>query len=356
MNLPSFRELFDRAKNMILLYSKDLTSAMIDTTGTHSNIIAGTIAGIADYLVGKLAEAMQQTFINTATAGYLDELAYGWYGITRKSATPATATVQFSRTNTTGDITIPAGTILLAGDYQFSTDYDLTMDAGISSGLTTATCTIAGYDTNVAANAINTLQTPINDITVTNPNSASGGTDDEDDETFRERVRSYWSIAQRGTLSAIEYGAKQVPGITYAKAIETSSGLCSTVTLYIADQNGQANSTMVSNVTQELLQWKPAGVYVQVIAAVPYMISVAVTISVHAGEDISDAITAVKQAIVAYTNGLSLGEAFVPSDAESYVINNVSSVASCTITDPAVSITPDANSLVRTTLDNITVS
>lgn len=356
MYIPKFRELFDRVKATLLLYGHDITASMVDTTGTHVNIIAGTIAGIADYLSHLLADGLKQSFVTTATGGDLDRLAFGWYGLTRKSATPSTATVTFSRTDTAADLDIPAGTVLLGGDYKFDTDYDLTIPAGVSSALMTVTCEEAGYATNVGSGIISSLETPITGVSVTNPNAAAGGTEDETDEEFRNRIQGFWLIAQRGTLAAIEYGAKQVPGITYSKASEIDDGECATVTLYIADQNGQATSTMLQQVTEEERAWKPAGVHVNVIAAVPYMISIKMTISVGPGYDIPTAIVDAKNAALAYVNTLGLGDTFVPSDLGSYVVSHVTAIATCSVTDPAAAITPSSDELVRTTYNDIQVS
>jgi hypothetical protein len=39
-----------------------------------------------------------------------------------------------------------------------------------------------------------------------------GALDVEDDDTFRARVRTFWTTARRGILAAIEFGALTVPG------------------------------------------------------------------------------------------------------------------------------------------------
>src|SRR5260221_476101 len=84
-------------------------------------------------------------------------------------------------------------------------------------------------------------------LQVTNPLTTAGGEDVEDDDTFRARIRDFWRTARRGILAAIEFGAKTVPGVVSAQAVEALSvgaAPARVVNLYIADSSGVSSEAL----------------------------------------------------------------------------------------------------------------
>ncbi|ARD61132.1 phage baseplate protein [Kosakonia radicincitans DSM 16656] len=130
---------------------------------------------------------------NSAVGQQLDRIA-AFAGITRQDATFSTATVVFTGTPL---VEIPAGTLVrnrITGTL-WATDTTIpTSNAGIAT--VSVTCATAGA---VGANSDNLsiIATPVGGITsVTNPDSASLGADEETDDTFR--IRRNESVALPG--------------------------------------------------------------------------------------------------------------------------------------------------------------
>lgn len=128
-------------------------------------------------------------FYSTAVNSALDRLA-GNISLTRKVDAPSHAEVVIT---TEGEYLIQAGE-------KFETEdglvFDLTEDVitskqsnGAFQGTGNVECEETGEFTNVSANTITLFANPDEDfISVTNPRSAGGGQDYEDDETFRKRL------------------------------------------------------------------------------------------------------------------------------------------------------------------------
>ena len=73
-------------------------------------------------------------------------------------------------------------------------------------------CIEAGTIGNVAANTITIPDKPIPGITsITNPDPMTGGTEEEDDESFRERVLAAYDESLSGADSDYIEWAKRVP-------------------------------------------------------------------------------------------------------------------------------------------------
>ena len=132
-----------------------------------------------------------QAFATTATGSYLDAQADS-VGLQRKEGSFAQVELQFTGTDGTD---VPQGTrvttLTPAGQASQPIVFE-TLGATEISG-TTATATAQAIDlgvlSNVSAGTLVRLETGIVGISeVTNPASAGGGTDPEDDETLRARV------------------------------------------------------------------------------------------------------------------------------------------------------------------------
>lgn len=100
----------------------------------------------------------------------------------------------------------------------------------------------AGIEGNVPAHAITMLGTNINGaISVDNAEPTTGGTEIEDDDSFRDRIVAYdrtRSVSFVGSISDYERWALEVPGVGAVTVIpaQDDSGV---VTLIITDANGE---------------------------------------------------------------------------------------------------------------------
>lgn len=158
-------------------------------------------------------------------AACMVEFAWGDYldvhgtaiGVERRDEVRATGEVTF--TGTDGTL---IGTGAEVSTVQVSEDDDpaafVTTEAGTIAGgtLTLPVEAIeAGRTGNVAAGAIELVMSPIAGVTaVTNPTATTAGTDVEDDETYRERIKLAWSSARGGgSVDDYEAWSLDYPGV-----------------------------------------------------------------------------------------------------------------------------------------------
>lgn len=199
----------------------------------------------------------EQRFANTAEGEYLDQIAAD-HGLTRNPAVPAKVVLEFR--GIIGTV-IPRGTMVSTEDGQisFATDMDAVIeDDGIAIAL--ATCTVAGSIGNVAAHRLTVLATNVDGVTsVDNPEPATGGLDEESDESLRQRILYFRRNPERGgTLQDYERWALSVSGVTWVRAIDVPRGIGS-VDVVIAGDASQID-TLVQQVQELINLKKPCGV------------------------------------------------------------------------------------------------
>ena len=198
----------------------------------------------------KLQNILRLAFPQTSYGQYLDFLGE-MKGVFRHPATPATGTVVF--TGQPGTV-IPAGFVVLteaAGTFpaiEFKTKERVQI--GENGTVTVAAeCLESGTIGNVAANTITLLSEPINGVaSVTNPEPFTGGTEMEDDDSFRERVLTAYDEPLSGAKKDYERWAKEVPGVGEVYTVPLWNGP-GTVKILITDTNGQpANQELIDAV------------------------------------------------------------------------------------------------------------
>lgn len=163
----------------------------------------------------------------------------------------------------TGEVgtVIPAGTI-------FSTEADGTPAkeyASISSheigedgiGEIEVEAVEAGQGSNVTENMITLMASPVRGIiSVSNQNRITGGTDEEDDESLRERIMEVFTssgVSFVGNVSDYMRWAKEVTGVGTATVIPEWDGP-GTVKVIITDGNGEpANEHIIGAVYEHIV-------------------------------------------------------------------------------------------------------
>ena len=261
----------------------------------------------------KLQNILRLAFPQTSYGQYLDFLGE-MKGVFRHPATPATGTVVF--TGQPGTV-IPAGFVVLteaAGTFpaiEFKTKERVQIG---EDGMVTvaAECLESGTLGNVAANTITLLSEPINGIaSVTNPEPFTGGTEMEDDDSFRERVLAAYDEPLSGAKKDYERWAKEVPGVGDVYVIPLWAGP-GTVKVLIMDSNGQpANQELIEAVQNHIAPdgnlgggLAPIGADVTVDAPEVFEVNIALTIVLKDGytlEDVmEDLIANIKQFLGTY--------------------------------------------------------
>lgn len=178
-------------------------------------------------------------------------------------------------------------------------------------------CTEAGTIGNVAANTITLPEKSIPGITsITNPDPLTGGTEEEDEEAFRERVLESYNESLSGADSDYERWAKEVPGVGQVYVIPEWEGFGSgTTKLLIMDSNGQpANETLISEVQQYIAPlveknrggFAPVNASLTVAAPEIIIIDISVSLTFKDGYESAAVIEDVKENIREYLSTIEI--------------------------------------------------
>lgn len=320
---PSWQDLYNLARAELQLRRPDLFAEPGDITDM---VLAGS-AAMADAVVGVAARLFAATFVDTATGQDLTILADDHWSIQRQAATPALVTLTFSRdTDDAGAGDIPAGTVVATAIDALGRRLQFTTDTLVSFGATdtddktvAATCTTTGADGNVASGTINQITTTLFDdsITVTNAARADGGAEAETDDALRERVRTFPSVLRRGTLAALEYGARTVAGVATATATEGATGL---VTVYVADSAGGSNAELNALVQTELENWRAAGTVVIVGGAELMEVDITAKLLCKPGFSVTEKLSLLQAAVTGRMDKLVMGESLYLDELKAAII------------------------------------
>ena len=281
------QDLFYAARARLLALTDRYSAAAIDKEGNDINIILRIMAGVGEELSLEAAGqdlARALATVASTTDEQVERLCSDITGgqVRRFGDAAAIVDLQWSRQNTYA-LTLDAGTT--ASDLQGNV-YRLVNAVSWGSGQNAAKTVLAeaentGKIGNVAAGSITKPGTNLadNTLSVTNPSPASGGREQETIPELIARARDWFLNASRGTLSAIEYGAKQDPGVAQATATELTTERASLqipfyrVTMTIADANGQAGTALAARVREQLQEYRCAGVPVLLVGgSVQYLV------------------------------------------------------------------------------------
>lgn len=195
-------------------------------------------------------------------------------------------------------------------------------------------------------------------MAVTNPDVAAGGDASETDSLLRERARTFLRNARRGTVGAIESGGLAVEGVRLATAVEeldANGDPTGRVQLFISDAQGQGNSALAAAVAAELLEYRAAGVIVDVVASQPRFEAIVFALLFQSGTDSTLAFDEVKQLVVSTVNRLAPNTTLE----RSLLFSIARSVTGVIVPDTAIQvpvgdIVPADGEVIRTRLDLVT--
>jgi hypothetical protein len=189
------------------------TEILLNKTDKISDVSNESVLNGIAYGCGKLAQRLlvnqavveSHIFPDTAHGNYLDKLAE-LRGISqRNTSTGSTVYIRIegeSGSTYNKDLL----TFVSSSGIQFTLEEDLTLDSN-GWGYAKAKSVQSGSTSNVDALTINTIQgsgVPSGHIACTNEYRAVGGSDEEDDDTFRVRIKESVNQLARTTLSYIE--------------------------------------------------------------------------------------------------------------------------------------------------------
>ena len=146
-------------------------------------------------LLEEQSEATRIAFISSSYGIWLDKIGeLPFINLPRILGNTSIGTVTFTLAEIQdSDVVIPEGTLVACSDtgIDFATTQDCVITAGELSETATIEALSDGEDGNVLANTIDTISSDTLNtelISVTNPSACEEGTDEEDDEEYRERL------------------------------------------------------------------------------------------------------------------------------------------------------------------------
>ncbi len=292
-DLPSREELFQRFRQAALAVPDTKVSAReFDRPGSDLNLLAASGSLMGEEMIRRMAQAVANSFEDTAESNGLDRVVFDRKGIARKPAAPAVGEVELTRLTATAG----AGTIIggLPGSgppapTRIRTNqgivYFLTENAPFGAaelGPITATiqAELAGIEQEVEDNqAWNFVDVPFDTtITIANPDPTAGAADEENDVRYRGRAKNFFPTVRRGTRAAIQFGLDSTPGVDSAAVIETINPVngfpaCSAQG-FILDVLEQANQTLSARAQLRLLEFRPIGIPVILIPGTPQFVDI----------------------------------------------------------------------------------
>ncbi len=292
-----------------------------------------------------LDQAVEYGFAQSTYGLFLDARAEE-HGVTRKAATVATGTVEFTGTAST---VIPAGTqvsnTVLAGSPDtpqiFQTDAEGTVGGGGTVDVD-VTAVEAGTAGNLPAAAIDRMVTVVAGISaVTNAAELTGGTDEETDEVLRARLLA--AIAARegaGTADDYESWALEVSGVGAATTEALWAG-AGTVRVMILDTDlAPAGGALITAVDDYIETLRPIGADVTIATPSLDTHAISATLTMETGFTVVGVTTAVEEAIQAYYDSLGTGDDVIYNEVGAAIVTvpGVADYASLLVDGGAVNV------------------
>lgn len=351
MASPSFDQYFDAFRAQALIDRPDLSF----DEGDVSEMDGAGGAAMADRLTGWAAGRIKALFLDGANGTDLDVYGDDRYGIQRQAEVKATGQISLTRpTAAAGGGTVAAGSIVATArdssgaEVRFTTNVAVVFGAAELTKTVAATAEVAGVGGNVAIGAITRVVSTLFDLTIVVANAArfAGGAEEESDDEYRERIRSFPFTLRRGTEAALVYGALLVPQVTKAAVITDSSGA---VVIYVTDSTGASNAQMVALATAEIEKWAAEGALWTVTGGVVATANIVAVLTVRTGVDVNSIVTSVVAAITARVNKLTISETLYLSaiQAAIFAVSPDIIEAIVTINGAAANLAPTSNQIVR---------
>lgn len=276
--------------------------------GIRMKVLAGEVFS----LWNGLEWLKRQAFPATAIGEYLEEHAVQ-RGLARKEAVCSEGTLAFSRqTALEYDVLIPKGTVCATAGEE-SVQYVTLADALLAAGKLTVTAAAksreGGSRTNAAAGKIVVpVSAPSGIEAVSNPSAFTGGMDRETDEELRKRLLQSYSMISNGTNAEFYRECALRHDGVYSVGVKPRANGAGTVGVYLAAKGGAPAAGVVQEVQAELDSLREINVDVEVSAATLKDYSVSIYLEPAETTTFAAAKETVKQAILDYLAGLSVGE------------------------------------------------
>jgi uncharacterized phage protein gp47/JayE len=328
-------------------FVKNMVEYVIANQSTVSDLSPGSV-------LRSIIEALGLSLEEITTGTYLgfkrqfDTLPSDIYNFIKKAGLQASGHVVFSRTGTTGDVTIPVGTkVATSSGLIFITSAVGTIANGnTASGSIVVAAEKVGTVYNVLASTVIVMTDSVTGVeSVTNANAMVGGIDVESDYSFKSRFQAYIEGLAGSNLAGLKAGALSVNGITSASVVELIPAVANVnVNVYV--DNGLSTGTPSATIaevqsvidgdgTQANPGYRAAGVNVVVLS--PSIVTqniVGTVIVANTNVDATEVGNNVNQAVLDYVNNLGVGENIIRFKIIDAIMG-IYGVTDCTLTTPS---------------------
>jgi Baseplate J-like protein len=283
------------------------TGAQPELTDVQIGSVARTLLETTALELGRvyalLDTVYKSAYVDTATDDSLDNVV-ALLGIERVRGGRPVGDVEFTRADeTTGELTIPAGTRIATADAK--TQYELTATVSLSDGQKTVRGSARDLEPNdpLPAGRLTLLPVPIAGIaSVTNPGPTAIATQDETDDELRTRAKNFLHGSERATRGALDQALRGV-GVT-ADIDETTTPGRIAITPHV----DALPPDLLQRLTESIERVRPAGVLVQVgTPQPPHRVDLQLRLTTASGlltQDLRAAQRSVKQKIGDYFDRL----------------------------------------------------
>ena len=252
----------------------------------------------------------RQCFPQTAVGENLDHHA-SMRSLERKSATCAEGVVRFFAGESSELVrTIPYGTVCMTpGLVRFETQRTGLLMAGEMWVDVPVKAVEAGAGGNVAAGTVTEMAVaPVGIVSCTNPAGFSGGVDEEDDESLRERVLHSFRYLPNGANAAYyRQLAMADDEVAQAVVVPRPRGVGS-VDVVVASHAGVPGQGLLDRLQAQMEKEREIAVDLAVRAPETVEVSVAVEIAAKNGYEAQEVRERVRSALSNYFSGEILGE------------------------------------------------
>lgn len=251
-------------------------------------------------------DILDQYLIDTAEGEYLDNKAKDYF-MERNPATPSTGIVIF--TGVSG-VLIPEGTIVVAGELSFSTVQDATIDSS-GEARVQVMCTTHGANGNIMPDMITGLSSASNiaGVEARNEDAFEGGTDEETDDHFRQRIyEKKQNPIIYGNKNSYEIWAKEVSGVGNAKCLPCKNGNGSACLVILSSSGGVPDDKVIQNVTDHIEEKRLINAKISVMKAIPNAIHIDCKIVMKNGYSFEDITESFKMLLNEYLIKKVFGE------------------------------------------------
>lgn len=280
---------------------------------------------IAIWLQSLLIQILALSRAATSNGQDLDSWM-GDFGVVRIGAIPATGSVTFARFTPSTQAVIPLGATIedSTSGAKFVVVLDTTNTAynsqsggyvvlaGTTSITVAVVCTVSGSIGNSLAGNINTLTLSISGIdTVTNAANFDTGFDTETDAQFRLRFQNTISSVSKATKTAMAGAVATVsPNLSF-NIVENQNfdGSSNDGYFYVVvdDGTGNPSSTLLSEISAVVELTRPLTSKYDVFPPVVQNVNITLDIITPKTLSHSDLVATAQAAVIAYVNGLGLG-------------------------------------------------